>query len=77
MSHFQRMWAKIFHFLVGTSVSCGAGAIRISFPRLDTVSRHTSFRTNPLGKTRKPNDALYVSEFSTDATINSVIHRHD
>ena len=58
MSHFQRMWA------INISFSCRQLDILRSrgdqnfIPRLDTVSRHTSFRDNPLGKTRKPNDAL-------------------
>ena len=77
MSHFQRMWAKNISFSCRHLDILRSRGDQNFIPRLYTVSRHTSFRNNPLGKTRKPNDALYISEFSTDATTSSVIHRHD
>ena len=77
MSHFQRMWAKNISFSCRHLDILRSRGDQNFIPRLYTVSRHTSFRNNPLGKTRKPNDALYISEFSTDATTNSVIHRHN
>ena len=77
MSHFQRMWAKNISFSCRQLDILRSRGDQNFIPHLDTVSRHTSFRYNPLGKTRKPNEALYISEFSTDTTTNSVIHRHD
>ena len=77
MSNFQRMWAKNISFSCRQLDILRSRGDQNFIPHLDTASRHTSFRYNTLGKTRKPNDALYISEFSTDATTNSVIHRHD
>ena len=77
MSHFQLMWAKNISFSCRHLDILRSRGDQNFIPRLDTVSRHTSFRNNPLGKTRKPNDARSISEFSTDTKTNSVIHRHD